>query len=90
MGPEDHREETESTNISSTSSRGDPELDQLVASTESPVQYEREKDADEWIGNFGNMPVTEEDPVVSVPHENIPTPQERDSPVSVPLQMDHE
>ena len=66
-------------------------LDELVASTENAVQYEREKDAVQWwIANFGNIPVTEEDLVVSVPHENRPTPQERNSPVSVPLQSDHE
>ena len=64
-------------------------MDQLVASTENSVQYEREQDVDEWTENFGNMPVTE-DPVVSVPHENRPTPQERDSPVSARLPSDHE
>jgi hypothetical protein len=64
-------------------------MNQLVASTENPVQYEREQDVDEWTANFGNMPVTEEDPVVSVPHENRLTPQERDSPVSVRLPSDH-
>ena len=41
-------------------------IDQLVASTENSVQYERVKDADEWRANFGNVLVTEEDPVVSV------------------------
>ena len=65
-------------------------MDQLVASNENSVQYEREQDVDEWTENFGNMPVTEEDPVVSVPHENRPTPLERDSPVSVRLPSDHE
>ena len=36
-------------------------LDQLVASTEKVGIYDRETDADEWLANFGNIPVLGEE-----------------------------
>jgi hypothetical protein len=36
-------------------------MDQLVGSTEKVGIYDRETDADEWLANFGNIPVSGEE-----------------------------